>query len=114
MDRTTFLEKLFRMYPANFNEFNIPDWFEAYELILSSPRINYDKLFTLMIKTWTSTTNAPHPQWFEANVSSAIERDERCSAVRHIEEVKRTAEPIPEHVKMKMEELKRKMAVNVL
>ena len=114
MDRTSFLEKLFRMYPSSFNEFNIKDWFDAYEQVLASPRINYDKLFTLMIKTWTSTTVAPHPQWFETNISNVIEKDDKCAAVRHIEEIQRTSEPIPEHVKIRMEELKRKMTLRAL
>lgn len=111
MDRTEFLTKMFRMYPNSFNEFNIADWMEAYKAVLSDSRIDYDRLFQTMIRKWSSTTVAPHPSWFDENVSTSIVKDESCTAIRHIEEIKKTAEPMPESFKARMEELKQKMSM---
>jgi len=111
VDRVAFLSKMFRMYPMSFNEYNIEDWMEAYKSVLSNPKINYDNLFNLMIRKWNSTANAPTPQWFEENISQVIEKDERCAAIRHIEEMRETAEPMPEYVKVRIEELKKKMSM---
>ena len=59
MDRTSFLERLFTMFPMNFNENNIPFWTEAYENALSSSKINYDTLFRDMVMNWESMSSAP-------------------------------------------------------
>ena len=111
MDRTEFLTKMFRMYPNSFNEFNIADWMEAYRAVLSDSRIDYERLFQTMIRKWNSTTVAPHPSWFDENVSASIVKDERNAAIRHIEEIKETAEPMPEDFKIRMQALKQKLSM---
>ena len=110
MDRNGFIERLFTMFPLNFNENNIPYWSEAYESVLTGS-INYDKLFHFMIMEHNNMSAAPSPKWFADNRSSYIERDERSAAIRHIEEIKETAEPMPEYIKVRMEELKKKMSM---
>lgn len=111
MDRTEFLTKMFRMYPNSFNEFNIADWMEAYKAVLSDSRIDYERLFQTMIRKWNSTTIAPHPSWFDENVSTSIVKDERSAVMRHLEEIKETAVPMPEDFKIKMEALKQKLSM---
>lgn len=112
MDRTEFLTKMFRMYPNSFNEFNIADWMEAYKAVLADSRIDYDRLFQTMIRKWNSTTVAPHPSWFDENVSTSIVKDDKCQAVRQMEEWrKEEREPIPEEIKARMEALKQKLSM---
>lgn len=111
MDRTAFLERLFTMFPLNFNENNIPYWMEAYEAVLNSSMINYDKLFKFMIMEHNNMSAAPSPKWFADNRSSYIERDERCQAVRQMEEIKQDSVPMPEDFKIRMQALKQKLSM---
>lgn len=111
MDKNGFLERLFTMFPLNFNENNIPYWSEAYENVLSSPRINYDKLFRFMITEHTNMSSAPSPKWFADNRANYIEKDERPATIRHLEEIRQTAEPMPEDFKEKMRMLKEKVTM---
>ena len=111
MDKTAFLKRLFAMFPMNFNENNIQYWIEAYESAFGNSKINYDKLFHFMIAEHNNMSSAPSPKWFLENKSMCIEKDERSAAIRHIEEIKETAVPMPEDFKIKMEALKQKLSM---
>lgn len=113
MDRTTFLQRVFLMYPANVNENNMPFWIQAYEHVLNQ-NINYDKLFNVMISKYEYTHTAPSPRWFKENLSDCIIRDDKCAALKHHEALKNEKyEPMPEHVKQKLEMLKKKLSMGV-
>ena len=109
MDKNTFLEKLFRMYPVIFNEFNIPDWYDAYSDVLSVSGIDYDHLFRVMLLNWDDMRTAPSPKWFRQNHTASIKQDDRCEALKHIEEIKKDCVPPPPELKAKMAALKEKM-----
>lgn len=111
MDRTEFLEKLFRMYPQIFNEYNTSDWCDAYESALSDVNIDYDHLFRVMIMNWEDMRKAPSPRWFRINHTASIKHDDRCAAVVHMEDIKKDSVPPPEHIKEKMELLRQKMSM---
>ena len=110
MDRTAFLERLFTMFPLNFNENNIPYWSEAYESVLIGS-INYDKLFKFMITEHNNMSAAPSPKWFSDNRTNYIVKDDLSPALRHMEEIKQDSVPMPESFKLRMEELKKKMSM---
>ena len=111
MDKNGFLQRLFAMFPMNFNENNIQYWIEAYEAAFGNSRINYDKLFHFMIAEHNNMSSAPSPKWFKDNKSSAIEQDDRCEALKHIEEIKKDCVPPPPELKAKMAALKEKMGM---
>lgn len=110
MDRTAFLEKFFKMYPSSFNENNIPVWWEIYEGILPV-NVNFDKLFYHLVTEWNSTGTAPAPTWFKESSTVNSAKNDKCSALIHAEEIKQTAEPMPETFKLKLAELKQKMSM---
>lgn len=113
MDRTEFLNKFFKMYPTSFTEANIPVWWEIYEGILPVT-IDYNRLFNDLIMNWHTMGTAPSPNWFKENhLITNAKKDERCAAIVHIEEIKRTAEPMPEDVKTKMRDLMNKLKMGV-
>ncbi len=111
MDRGNFLKKLFSMFPMNFNENNMGYWIEAYESVLDKP-IDFDKLFWVMVSNYEYTNSAPSPHWFKNNLSSCIIRNDKCPALMHIENLKKEKrEPMPEDLKRKLEQLKKKLAM---
>lgn len=110
MDRTAFLEKFFKMYPSSFNENNIPVWWDIYEGILPI-NVDFDKLFHHLVTEWQSTGTAPAPTWFNDSHTVNSAKSNKCVALRHMEEIKQTAEPMPESFKLKIQELKQKMSM---
>lgn len=108
MNRGEFLTKFFNMYPNSFNDRNIGDWTDAYMLVLSD-RLDFDKIFHFMVRNYNETYKAPSPSWFKSYI-------EDCKLKEHN---KLKQEPailfdnagIPDHVKAKMQELKRKLKV---
>lgn len=113
MDKTSFLERLFAMFPMNFNENNIPFWIEAYETAFGSSRIDYNKLFQFMIAEHSNMSSAPSPKWFRDNKASCVIKDDTCAAIQHLEEIKNDPLniPMPEDFKIKMEALKQKLSM---
>lgn len=112
MDKDEFLKRLFSMFPANFNENNMPYWLEGYETVFKGLRINYNKLFYTMLTQYDKTNTAPSPKWIKENLSGCIIPDDKCEAVRHIETLRREErEPMPAHIKHKLEALKIKLAM---
>lgn len=111
MDRDSFLKKIFSMFPMNFNENNMGYWIEAYESVFDKP-IDFDKLFWVMVSNYEYTHTAPSPQWFKINLSSCIIRNDKSSALIHIENLKKEEkEPMPEDIKKKFEQLKQKLSM---
>lgn len=110
-ERNKFLEKLFRMYPLVFNEHNIPDWYQAYSMVLRNENINYNLLFQLFIMNWSDMTKAPSPKWFQDMVPSCIETTIKSKAVLEIEKSRQGSVPMPPEFKKKMEELKKKITM---
>lgn len=108
MNRAEFLSKFFNMYPNSFNDSNISDWTDAYAIVLSD-NLNFDKMFRFMIRNYNDTYKAPPPSWFKTYIDD-------CKLKEHN---KLKQEPailfdnngIPEHVKAKMQELKKKLKV---
>lgn len=88
-------------------------WIEAYENVLSQ-NIDYDKLFNVMIATYEYTHTAPSPKWLKDNLTGCIIRDDKCAALKHHEALKNEKfEPMPEEVKRKFEQLKKKLSMGV-
>lgn len=114
MDRTIFLEKLFSMFPMNFNENNTKYWVEAYETVFMNIKLDYERLFYIMITTYKYTNSAPSPQWFKENMSSCIIREEKSEALKHIEAIRNEKrEEMPEDLKERLKRLKEKISMGV-
>lgn len=106
MDKSEFLKTLFSMFPMNFTEDNVKYWLKAYEAVLKVP-LDFDKLFFIMVSNYDKTNTAPSPKWFKENMSGAIKKNDKCSALIHIESIRNEErEPMPEDLKKKFEQLK--------
>lgn len=111
MDRSEFLQRLFSMFPMNFSEGNVTYWMEAYEAILNVA-LDFDKLFFIMISNYDKTNTAPSPKWFKENMSGAIKKEDKCPALRHIENLQQEQlTPMPDDVRKRLECLKQKLAM---
>lgn len=111
MDKSEFLHKLFSMFPMNFTEDNVNYWLEAYEAVLTVP-LDFNKLFLIMVSNYDKTNTAPSPKWFKENMSGAIKKNDKCPALVHIESIRQEErEPMPEELKKKFEQLKKKLSM---
>ena len=110
-EKNKFLEKLFRMYPLVFNEHNIPDWYQAYSMVLWNENINYNLLFKNFVMNWSDMTKAPSPKWFQDIVSLCIETSTKPKAVVEMEKARQESVPMPEEFSKKLQALKRKMVM---
>jgi hypothetical protein len=112
VDKDEFLKRLFSMFPTTFNENNLCYWTIGYETVLNKLKIDYEKLFYTMLTQYDKTNTAPSPKWIKENLSGCIIPDDKCKAVRHIETLRREErEPMPEHIKHKLEALKIKLTM---
>lgn len=111
MNKSEFLQRLFSMFPSNFNENNMGYWLKAYETVLCG-NIDFDKLFFIMISRYENICSAPSPKWLKDNLQDAIIKNKKSLALVHIENINREErEPMSEETKRKLNQLIQKMSM---
>lgn len=108
MDRNEFLSRIFKMF-SNFNDSNVEFWKPAYEEVLTEPNIDYEKLFKLMVTNWEQTYSAPAPKHFKGWKQDCIPKDDRCDALKNIEQMRENAAPPSPDVLARIEAMRKKM-----
>lgn len=109
LTRDEFLKRLFLMYPQNFTKNNAAIWREAYEIVLDDEKLDYDRMFRLMVAGYKSIALPPPPSWFEPYKDQCKQKQEN-KALAEIKELKRqgACQPPPEF-KEAAEKLRRKV-----
>ena len=110
MDRNEFIFKILNKFGC-FNDNNMSIWKEDYEQALQEPNIDYDGLYSKIIKNWDSTFNAPSTKWIIDAKQDCIPRDDRCDALKNIEQMRENAAPPPPDVLARIEAMRKKRGV---
>ena len=106
MNRDTFLQSLFSMYPNTFTEKNLQTWHKAYCIVFGNKKIDFDKMFELYVTNYQNTNTPPAPAWFKEHLNECIIKPDKCAALRNIENMKNEeCIPMPESFKEKMRAL---------
>lgn len=113
MNRDSFLQSLFSMYPNTFTEKNLQTWHKAYCIVFGNRKIDYDKLFEVYIVNYQNTNTPPAPAWFKEHLSECLIKPDKCAALRNIENIKNDKEcvPMPESFKKSLKLLMGKTAL---
>lgn len=112
MNKEEFLNRFFKMYQNTFTNDNMKIWAEAYNLVFGNRKINYDKLFEIMVMRYQNTLTAPPPAWFKECMGECLIKMEKCSALIYIEKIKKEpSSPPPEDFKQKLQALIAKTAM---
>lgn len=109
MNRDEFIRKQLLKFGC-FNEVNTPIWQRDYESVLKEPNIDFDGLDMKILTDWDSTFNAPSTKWLKEAKRDFIQRDDRCEALVHIENIRNgESVPPPPDVLARIEAMRKKM-----
>lgn len=109
LTRDEFLKRLFLMYPQNFTKNNASIWREAYEIVLDDEKLDYDRMFRLMVSGYKSIALPPPPSWFEP-YKDQCKQQQRNKALEKIAELKKQGGcPPPQKFKEAADKLRRKV-----
>lgn len=110
MNRDDFIKKQLNKFGC-FNVSNMAIWKADYEEALQEPNIDFDRLDKKIIKDWDSTFNAPSTKWLIGAKQDCIPKDERCDALKNIEQLRKNVSAPPPEVVAKIEAMKKKMRI---
>ena len=102
MNRDSFLQNLFSMYPNTFTEKNLQTWHKAYCIVFGNRKIDYDKLFEVYVTNYQNTNTPPAPAWFKEHLKECVIKSDKCAALIEIEKMQENAVPMPEDFKEKL------------
>lgn len=108
MNREQFIKKQLKKFGC-FTENNIEIWYKDYEQALQEPNIDFERLDMKIIRDWDSTFNAPSTKWLMGAKQDCIPRDDRCDALKNIEQMRENAAPPPPDVIARIEAMRKKM-----
>lgn len=79
MNREDFLMKIAVLYPEFFNKergLTTTAWLDGYREIIPAENINYDRLYRMFLKEYTSVRTPPAPSFFEPYISTVTIKEE--------------------------------------